>query len=79
MFGGLIDDTMKLHPNPRKFTSKLPIIETLGIENYDEIDKIISLQVKMREALSKFQKLWQTLDKDKIHYIIRLCLTRELQ
>ena len=40
MFGGLIDDTMKLHPNPRMFTAKLPIIKTLGIDNYDEIDKI---------------------------------------
>ena len=36
------------------------------------------LAFQMREALEKFQKLWQTLDKDKIMQIIRLCLAREL-
>ena len=32
----------------------------------------------MREALEKFQTLWQTLDKEKIQQLIRLCLAREL-
>jgi len=32
---GLIDDTIKLVQNPRKFKARLPILETLGIENYD--------------------------------------------
>jgi len=39
------------------------------------MDKLV---FTMREALTKFQKLWQTLDKDKIYTIIRLCLAREL-
>ena len=75
---GLIDDTIKLSQNPRKFEAKLPILATLGIDNYDAVVSMDKLVFKMREALTKFQKLWQTLDKEKIYAIIRLCLAREL-
>ena len=34
---GLIDDTIKLQTNPRKFKAYLPILETLGIANYDAV------------------------------------------
>lgn len=76
---GLIDDTIKLPQNPRKFKANLPILETLGIDNYDAVISMDKLVFKMSEALAKFQKLWLTLDKDKIYDIIRLCLARELQ
>ena len=73
----LIDD-IKIQPNPREFKGNLPIIDTLGITNYDKVSQMSRLVFQMREALEKFQKLWQTLDKDKIMQIIRLCLAREL-
>ena len=75
---GLIDDTIKLQQNPRKFKASLPILETLGIDNYDAVASMDKLVFKMREALQKFQKIWCTLDKDKIYDIIRVCLAREL-
>ena len=75
---GLIDDTIKLQQNPRKFKTELPILKTLGIDDYDKVISIDKLVFKMRQALTKFQKLWQTLDKEKIEKVIRLCMAREL-
>ena len=75
---GLIDDTIKLQTNPRKFKAYLPILETLGIDNYDAVQSMDKLVFKMREAMQKFKKLWQTLDEDKILQIIKYCLAREL-
>lgn len=69
----------------------MPILTTLGIANrkdrdgraiggnYDDVPSMDKLIFKMKEALQKFQKLWLTLDKDKIYAIIRLCMARELQ
>ena len=39
------------------------------------MDKLV---FKMREALAKFQRVWQTLDKDKIKRIIKVCMAREM-
>lgn len=78
-FMGFIDDTVRLQQNPRKFKAHLPILQTLGIDNYDSVVSMDKLVFKMREALEKFKKLYQTLDKDKIKQIIRLCIARELQ
>ena len=75
---GLIDDTIKLPMNPRKFKTNLPILKTLGISNYDAVPSMDKLVFKMRRALLKFQKLWQTLNKSKIEDLIRLCMAREL-
>ena len=54
------------------------MLEALGIKNYDRVTSMSRLVFTMREALEKFQKLWQTLDKEKIKAMIRYCLTREL-
>lgn len=51
---GLIDDTIKLVQNPRKFSAHLPILETLGIDNYDQVPSMDKLVFKMKEALQKF-------------------------
>lgn len=75
---GLIDDTIKLVQNPRKFKAHLPILETLGIDNYDQVPSMDKLVFTMTQALTKFQKLWLTLDKDEIYQKIRLCMAREL-
>jgi hypothetical protein len=56
----------------------LPILRTLGISNYDSVASMDKLVFKMREALQRFNRIWQTLDKDKIYTIIRVCLAREL-
>ena len=48
---GLIDDTVKLNQNTRKFKAHLPILETLGISNYDAVASMDKLVFKMREAL----------------------------
>lgn len=45
---GLIDDTIKLQQNPRKFEAKLPILKTLGIDNYDAVASMDKLVFKMR-------------------------------
>jgi len=76
---GLIDDTIKLQQNPRKFKAHIPILKTLGIDNYDAVQSMDKLVFTMREALKKFQKLYKTLDKEKIYSVIRLCMARELQ
>jgi len=75
-FLGLFDD--KLQTIPRTFTMSLPILEALGISNYDTVQSIDKLVFTMRDALASFKKKWQTLDEDKIKSIIRFCLTREL-
>ena len=38
--------------------AKLPILETLGIDDYDAVQSMDKLVFKMREALSKFKRLW---------------------
>lgn len=75
---GLIDDTVKLIQNPRKFKAHLPILSTLGIDNYDQVPSMDKLVFTMKEALVKFQKLWLTPDKEKIYEKIRICMAREL-
>ena len=42
-FVGLIDDTIKLQPNQRKFKTKLFVCETLGIEDYDAVTSMDKL------------------------------------
>ena len=55
---GLIDDTVKLNQNTRKFKAHLPILETLGISNYDAVASMDKLVFKMREALQTFKRLY---------------------
>ena len=38
----MIDDN-RITPNPRKFDGHLPILETLGIKNYDKVSKMGNL------------------------------------
>ena len=54
----MIDDTIKMDTKKRNFTGHLPILETIGIANYDEVPSLDKLVFKMREALQKFQKLY---------------------
>lgn len=76
--GNFIDETFKLVQNPRKFKTHLPILTTIGIDNYDQVPSMDKLVFKMKEALQKFQKLWLTMDKAEITQKIRICLAREL-
>ena len=46
----LIDD-VKLVQKPREFRATLPIIESLGIDNYDSVMSMNKLVFTMREAL----------------------------
>ena len=49
MFGFL--DTDKIQPHTREFEGHLPVLETLGISNYDKVTSFKHLVFKMREAL----------------------------
>ena len=53
---GLFDD--KLQTIPRTFTMSLPILEALGISNYDTVQSIDKLVFTMRDALASFKKKW---------------------
>ena len=55
-FLGLFDD--KLQTIPRTFTMSLPILEALGISNYDTVQSIDKLVFTMRDALASFKKKW---------------------
>lgn len=46
----------------RDFNADLPILSTLGAENYDKVSNINELQIKLQIALKKFVKDWKTLD-----------------
>ena len=63
---------------PRDFNADLPILSTLGAENYDKIDDIDSLSIKLETALRKFVKDWKTLDKQKINYLMKFGIVQEV-
>lgn len=57
--------------NPRDFNADLPILSTLGAQNYDKINDLTQLQIQLEGALKKFVKDWKTLDQDKINYLMK--------
>ncbi|CDW78193.1 UNKNOWN [Stylonychia lemnae] len=63
---------------PRDFNADLPILSTLGAENYDKIDDIDSMTLQLETALKKFVKDWKTLDQKKINYLMKFGIVQEV-
>lgn len=62
----------------RDFNADLPILSTLGAEDYDKIDSMDALQIHLETALRKFVKDWKTLDKQKINYLMKYGIVQEV-
>ncbi len=56
---------------PRDFNAELPILSTLGADNYDKYEDIDGLTIKLERALKKFVIDWKTLDQKKINYLMK--------
>ena len=56
----------------------MPVLEKLGISNYDEVPSMDKLVFTMREALETFKEKWQTIDVEEIKKKIRFCVMREM-
>jgi hypothetical protein len=63
---------------PRDFNSDLPILSTLGAQDYDKVDNIDQLTIKLERALKKFVKDWKTLDNNKINYLMKYGIVQEV-
>ena len=62
---------LKANTKPRDFNSDLPILSTLGADNYDQLEDLGGLKIKLEKALKKFVKDWKTLDDEKINYLMK--------
>ena len=62
----------------RDFKAKLPVLKTLGIEDYDSAGGLDKLIFDIRSSIKDFQRQWKTLDSERIEKLIKLCITREL-
>ena len=80
-FNGIIREYNKqlvASSNPRDFNADLPILQALGVKNYDQTQDLNELQVILEEALKKFVKDWKTVDKSRLNYLMKYGIVQEV-
>jgi len=60
------------------FTDGTPLLDLLGVNNYDQLDSVSKLIVQLEKALIEFNRRWKTVSMNDIGYLLRIGLVREL-
>ena len=62
----------------RPFLAKTPTLTSLGIDNFDNVERLGDLQPTIKEANQSMAKKLQTKSIEKIRQVLKLGLTREI-
>lgn len=63
---------------PRAFKNKTPTLTKLGIDNFDQMEKIGDLKFTMEKATEQFQENLHTRESGKVKHMMKLGICREV-
>lgn len=75
---GITADYAWTQGKPRQFVHKTPTLSRLGIDNFDQQEKIGDLEFTMEKATDKYRTALKTKDTEKIKQIVKLGIVREV-
>lgn len=82
MFAGILVDycftNFQEGNAPRNFKAPTPVLSSLGIDDYDKVDRLEKLIFTMHEAIEDQKKTWSTNDLPGIEKMIKFCIAREM-
>jgi hypothetical protein len=75
---GITTDYAFVSNEPRQFMCVTPTLSRLGVDNFDNVQKIVDLQFTIEKATDEMKTILKTQDKEKVKRILKLGITREV-